>query len=276
MESMRNKDMIKKAIKAAVRPFTEPFRPGNVVMFHLGRSGSTVLAELLKQHSRIFWGSELYNRIFLQWERKNDGKEVVEELTEDPVLYLQNDMKRAYHRYYGFEIKPFHFKLIGHTPGSYLNVLEQNKFEHFIILNRKNRMRKIISSTIAHSDKSRYHIKSNEKSSIKKIHIDVNHVQIDFDNKPLIDYLTDYDEQMALLDQLLEGKKVLHLTYEDHIQENPRIAYEKSCEFLGLKPQPVEIRLSRTNPFPVREMIENIEEVERVLKGTPYMWMLEE
>lgn len=267
---------MKRIAKAVLRPIAEPFRPGNIVMFHLGRSGSTVLAELLNKHSRIFWGAEVYNRIFLQWARNNNGIEVVEEMTEDPEAYLQKDMKRALHRYYGFEMKPFHFKLIGHTPESYIKVLEQNHFTHFIILNRKNRMRKIISSVIAHSDNKRYHIKSSEKSSIRKIHIDVNHVQIDFDNKPLIDYLIDFDKQMDLLDQILEGKNLLHLSYEDHIQDNPLIAYEKSCEFLGLKPKPVDVGLSRTNPFPIREMIDNIEEVELALKDTPYLWMLEE
>jgi len=265
-----------KLAKSTLNTILSPFRPGNIVMFHLGRSGSTVLAELMVQHQRVFWGSELYNRIFLKWARNNNGKEVIKELTEDPVKYLQEDMKRAYHRYYGLEIKPFHLKLIGYSPEAYLQVLEENNFEHFIILNRKNRMRKIISSVIAHSDQSRYHIKSSEKSSVTKTHIDVNRTEIDFDSKALIEYLKDYDKQMETINQLTKGKKVLHLSYEEHIQNNPIVAYEKCCDFLNLKPKQVKVSLSRTNPYPVREMIENIEEVERVLKDSPYMWMLEE
>ena len=253
-----------------------PFRPGNIFMIHLGRTGSTVLADLLSQHPRIFWGSELYYDIFREWERNNNGREVIEEMTEDPIKYLQDDMKRAFHRYYGFEIKPFHLKLIGYSPESYLQVLEQNDFQYFIILNRKNRMRKVISSMIGHSDKKRYHMQSNEKSSVKKIHIDVNSIQIDFESKSLIEFLEDYDRQMDQFDHLLKGKKVLRLSYEEHIQEDPIVAYKKICEFLDLKPIPVKVRLSRTNPFPVREMIENIDEVESVLKDSPYMWMINE
>src|SRR6516225_3158271 len=35
-------------------------RRGNVVMFHLGRSGSTVLASLLQQNPGVFWDGELF------------------------------------------------------------------------------------------------------------------------------------------------------------------------------------------------------------------------
>ncbi len=33
---------------------------GCVAMFHVGRSGSTVLGDLLDQHPDIFWDSEIY------------------------------------------------------------------------------------------------------------------------------------------------------------------------------------------------------------------------
>ena len=36
-------------------------RRGNLVMFHVGRSGSTVLASLLQQHPDMYWDGELFD-----------------------------------------------------------------------------------------------------------------------------------------------------------------------------------------------------------------------
>lgn len=266
--------MIKKTLKATLSPILSPLRPGNIVMFHLGRSGSTVLADLLDQHPKIYWGAELYNRTFLQWVK--DGKEVVESFTENPVDLLKKDMQLALHRFYGFEMKPFHFKLIDYTPAFYLQMLDKMNYTHYIVLDRRNRMRKIISSIIAHTDKERYHIKSNTSNPRKRVTIDINNVCIDFDSKPLIEYLIDYDKQMNNLIQLLEGRNALYLSYEEHIQNNPEDAYVKTCNFLNIKPRKASISLSKTNPYPLKDMIENFDEVNTYLKGSAYAWMLEE
>ena len=81
---------------------------------------------------------------------------------------------------------------------------------------------------------------------------------------------------MNLLEEQLIDKNVLHLSYEEHIQDNPKEAYLKICEFLQIKPKKVDVRLSRTNPYPLKDIIENMDEVRDYLHGTPYEWMLEE
>lgn len=266
--------MLKRAIKKAMSPILSPFRPGNIVMIHLGRSGSTVLADLLEQHPKIYWGAEIYNRIFRHWVK--EGKEEIESFPYHPIDFLRKDMLLALHRYYGFEIKPFHLKLINLTPESFLQHLDKLNYTHFIVLDRKNRMRKIISSILAHTNKDKYHIKNTKDSSKKAINIDVQNVCIDFECKPLIEFLTDYDKQMNTFRQLLDGKKILYLSYEEHIQDDPTNAYIQTCDFLNIKPRKVNVRLSRTNPFPVKDMIENFDEVSQHLKGSPFEWMLKE
>ena len=37
------------------------WRPSNVASFHLGRSGSRLLGDLLKQHPRVVWEGELFS-----------------------------------------------------------------------------------------------------------------------------------------------------------------------------------------------------------------------
>ncbi|MCA9917728.1 MAG: hypothetical protein KC445_07245 [Anaerolineales bacterium] len=46
-----------------------------VVMFHIGRSGSTVLADMLNQRNDLKWGNELYLPIFLRWKAQQGRDE---------------------------------------------------------------------------------------------------------------------------------------------------------------------------------------------------------
>lgn len=268
--------MIKRLARKVLNPLLSQLRPGNVVMFHIGRCGSTVVGQLLCQHPRIHWASELYIPFFMEWQRKNAGIETVGEMPQDAVDFLRRNMQLALHRFYGFEIKPFHFRLIGFSPESFLHHVDSLGFTHFILLDRKNRLRKIISSIIAHQNEAEYHIETKTKARLTRVHINIHDVRIDFDAKPLVDYLSDYDRQIHTLEALLEGRRSLRLTYEQDVQADPRRAYSRICEFLGLQPKNVSVRLSRTNPFPVRDMVENIEEMREALCGTPYEWMLDD
>ena len=74
----------------------------------------------------------------------------------------------------------------------------------------------------------------------------------------------------------LEGSPVLNLTYEDHIVPTPSNAYRKTCEFAGVDAQSASIRTGLVNPFPLKEIITNFEEVEGHLGGSRFEWMLVE
>lgn len=266
--------MIKKTAKSILRPILTPLRPGNIVMFHIGRCGSTALATMLRQHREMFWVSEYYESFFREWRKENEGEEIVGKMPDDAVELLKRSMGNALHRYYGFEIKPFHLRLIEYSMESYFEKLQELGFSHYIILDRKNRLRKIVSSVLAHSDRTKYHQDSKTGAKLKQAHIDVNSVKIDYDDKPLLSFLSDYDSQLSSLNKMIGDKNSLNLTYEEDIQEDPLIGYRRICDFVGLRPKDISARISRTNPFPVRDMIENFEEVENVLKGTSYEWML--
>lgn len=264
--------MIKQLAKDILAPVLAPFRPCNVVMFHIGRCGSTVVSSLLEQHPRIHWADELYEPIFGQWRMNNAGVETVGEMPADAIDILRKSSRQALHRAYGFEMKPYHFRLIRYAQEDFLRYLEDMGFTHYIILDRKNRLRKIISSIVAHQNSSYHHGKS--KVRLKSVYVNPDKVDIDFDSKSLLDYLRDYDKQFSELELALQSKRLLKLTYEDDIQENPEIAYSRICEFMGVERKHVSVNLSKTNPFPVRDMIENIGEVEQVLNDTAFEWML--
>ncbi len=268
--------MTKELAKNLLRPILNPLRPGNIVMFHIGRCGSTVLASLLDQHNNVMWASEFYVPIFRDWERRNGGKEIAGDMPADAIVLLKEHMRKALHRYYGFEIKPFHLRLIGYHMDSFINHLEEMEFSHYIILDRRNRLKKIISSVIAHQDRLRYHQNKEARPRLKQVNLDVDRVGIDYECKPLLSFLADYDDQVSSLEEKLEKKNLLNLVYEDDVQDDPRVGYRKICDFLSITAKEVQVDLSRTNPFPVRDMIQNYDEVEATLGGTKYEWMLNE
>lgn len=245
-------------------------------MIHHGRCGSTVLASLLKQNPKIHWANELYMPVFMGWQLRNNGVEVVGEMVGDPIRILKRSMTGALNKYYGFEVKPFHLKHIGYTTKDYVEKLESLSFDHFIILERKNKLRSIVSSIIAHQHENMYHLDTNEKPKVKKAYVDIDEVRVDFNAQPLIKYLEEYEEQMQHLRELLKEKNLLVLTYEEDIQSDPVDAYSKICVFLNLKCSDVLINYGKTNPYPLREMIENFDEVQSELKGTSFEWMLYE
>ena len=64
--------------------------------------------------------------------------------------------------------------------------------------------------------------------------MNVDHIVIDFDSKPLLTFLEDYDNQVLSVAKMLEQKNCLTLTYEDDIQEDPRVGYRKICGHIGI------------------------------------------
>ncbi|MBF2096951.1 MAG: hypothetical protein IGQ88_01045 [Gloeomargaritaceae cyanobacterium C42_A2020_066] len=249
------------------------FRPANVAMFHIGRCGSTVVGQLLQQHSQIYWGKEIYEPLF---QKLRSAGRNPSELGENPkyaLKLLREQMLAAGRRIYGVEIKPFHLTLLGYSPESFIHQLHILGFTHYIILDRRNRLRKILSSLKAQTS-GKYHVRSGHQAGVMKIRVGVESVTIDYASKPLLELLAGYEEQMATLRKLLDGEKRLDLSYEDHVEHDPKIAYQYICGFLGVKPEDPIIKLSKTNPFTPSESIENLDEVSAALKGTPYEWML--
>jgi hypothetical protein len=269
--------VFRRLAKPALQPVLNRLRPGNVVMIHIGRCGSRVVADLLDQHSRIYWARELYEPVFKKWRKGNPGAHPAGKVRGDAIQLLRNSMQKALHRYYGFELKPFHLRLLDMAPPAFLQLLDALGFTHFILLDRKNRLRKIVSSIIAHQKGNPYHVSEGRTASKARTFINTSDVRIDYDSKPLLDYLADYDERMDEWERLLAAgrRAVLRLSYEQDIEDDPAVAGRRIFEFLGVRDPGLPVRYRRTNPFPLRELIVNFDEVRALLRGTRYEWMLD-
>ena len=56
--------------------------------------------------------------------------------------------------------------------------------------------------------------------------------------------------------------------------ENPRVAYGKVCDFLGVADESPAIAMRRMNPFGYEDVVMKFEEVKAALMDTQYSWML--
>jgi len=234
-----------------------------IAMIHHGRCGSQVLGDLLDQHSRICWEGELFEPLS-------------HKLPKRPMPHLRQRLRACKKAMYGFETKHYHPDLMGVEWPDYIAGLEDLGFRKFIIQRRANLLRTFVSALVGKAKGHVYHLPAGKTASLQKLTLDPQAVY--FDDKPvrLLDALEFTADRMELARRLLAGHDILCLTYEEDIAEDPSRAYRRACDFLGVEPEPVEIKYGRTTPFPLRDVIENFDEVKAALAGTEFEWMAEE
>ncbi len=250
-----------------------PSRPGSVAMLHTGRNGSTVLANLLRQHPALLWDGELFEKL-----QKGQLQELA--WTRDPFVVLRNRMRHAAPRIYGFETKAHRLqhlspKVVGLPTEAYVARLHALGFSRFIVLRRRNYLRQAVSAAVGRAAKRR-HIYHGEERALTQIHLDIERTVLSNGQLPLLDRFREFDALYAELGALLAPEATLELEYESHIEADPGVAYGMVCVFLGLPARAATTRLVKTNPYPLREIVLNHDEVARVLRDTPYAWMLDE
>lgn len=240
-------------------------RPGgrNIVVFHAGRSGSQVLAGLLAQHPDIFWDNELFWAARLRTYRDIYGDAF------DPMEIIRLAPFKTRKPWYGWEMKPNHFRLAELDRAACIEQLKVMGYDRFIVLRRKSLLRQFLSMRLLKSqeDRSRTHVRADD---------DVQRRQIDIDTLAFLNFARVQEEDFNDLAHDLAGEQVLQLTYEDHIEQDPRNAQRRVCDFMGVAPHEARVTLRRGNPFPLREIIRNYDEVASDLSGTAYAYMLEQ
>jgi hypothetical protein len=248
-----------------------PWRRGVVAMFHVGRSGSTVLGSMLGQNPRVRWEGEIYEYHLLKLDR---WSVIPAPGCLDAERILLNRLHVAGNRFYGFEVKPFHLHMAGMGIERFVHRAQDIPIDHYIVLERKNHLRVIVSSLIAHA-KSVWFITNGKQPRLQQIALDPDGVEIDRSCRPLVELLNLYEQNFRDLRHALQGKDCLELTYEEDLAEDPTVGYRKVCDYLGIEDAPSRIKFSRTNPWRLSEILTNYDEVKSALQQTPYAWMLE-
>ena len=242
-----------------------------IVVIHLGRCGSTVLAELLGQHSQITWHGEIFEPMIKEVTER-EGRDC--RLEGDPVKLAVEKIEAADTRFSGLEVKPFHFDAFGISSVAFIDGMRQAGVDRFVVLDRRNRLRKVVSSRIA-ARSGIWHVKANRVRRGRPIALPVEEILIDRRKAPLKQLLERYDREFAEVRRLV-APDYLDLVYETDVQKDPKVAYRRLLGYLGLEEEPVEVTLGRTTTAPLKGLLKNYDEVAAHLAGSGFEWMLSE
>jgi len=253
-------------------PLLSRWRPGSLALFHTGRCGSTVLTDLISQHPEVHWDGETYGRVVAGI--KADGLNR-NEVTFDPVDYVAARMKRSGRSWFGYDLKFSHVTEFGMSIEQYIDGIEQVGVSKIIALRRRNYLRQVISACNG-GRRGHFHLMQGQsRELLPPLELEPHELTVDLYNGSLLEHFRRWDDLYSLLDQLA-GTTALSLTYEDHIEHDPAVAFELVTEFLGLKPFKPTIRLQRSNPEPVSALLANYDEIHHYLASSSYAWMTED
>ena len=113
-------------------------------MLHHGRSGSTVLAKMLSQHSDVQWDDEYFH---LLSERLIPNVETHKKWS-DPLKGLQRRVDSCRGSVYGFETKFKHIwepHVLKLSTEEFFQAMDQIGIDHWIVLKRSNYLRMMLS-----------------------------------------------------------------------------------------------------------------------------------
>ena len=232
-------------------------------MLHLGRSGSTVVGDLMNQHPNVHWDGEIYQHALSTGVAS----------TIDPLVHFHRRMARAGPHLWCGEVKLQHLVQLGLQPEKFLQETDELGAS-IVILERRNYLRKIISSAVVRQT-SRFHLPAGQRLRLAPIEVDVNRFIHQGVARPLVEHLHAIQQDYETLRQLTAGRKVLFLTYEEHVEKDPTVAYREICRFAGLPGHEVKVRLAKVNTYALERLIANYEQLREHLCGTSFAWMLD-
>lgn len=245
-------------------------RPGVVAMLHVGRCGSTVLANLLAQHPKIYWDGKLHRKAHMLY-----GPAVRDFDTAD---WTRRQFSISGGRYYGFEFKILQDQypaILGTTTGDFLRDCAAIGVTHYILLVRRNTLRHVVSH-YASRNRGSWHASQAGTTRRQDFDLDISDITTgSAPGRPLLAYLQEVDDAHAAVRAQLQGRNLLEIEYEADINDQgAQHAYETTCAFLDLAPTPAEVRNVKVNPFPLRDVLRNYDAVATALAGTKFDWML--
>lgn len=218
----------------------------------LGRTGSTHLVSLLDSHPDI----RCFGELFTQHEGTLDEAFVTSPI-DDPVEYVAQLTAPLHERAVGFKLP---LNSIRAHPEA-LRVVEDDGVR-VVRLRRLNLLALLASRRLLATTRVP-----------QSTHGDYGDATVVIDPQQALSVFKLTDEHERYLDGLADGKPVFQITYED-------LAAGRSLDdlqsFLGVDPVPLRSMFKRVRSRSLAETIENWEEVEAALRGTPYARFLED
>lgn len=231
------------------------FPENKFVIYTRGRTGSTVLTDLINCHPDIFCDVEIFNFIY------SNNKVAF------PLKYIDSCSKRAsiYGKtVYGFKVKISQLS-IEHKYSDYEQILSElnRKNWKFIYLKRENYLRHKLSNLLI-TETNVYHLKENDEPYKKKIKVDCD----------LLMKAIKFGEEVEMLEKRsLKNIPYLEIIYEKDLfdKSNHQETANRIFEYLGLKTCNVYTDYKKVTPDNLEDSILNFEELYNYFKNTEYI-----
>lgn len=252
-------------------------KPGRICLVHTGRTGSTVLANMLRVHPELYWDDETLGRRTRWFMSEHPNAYLGPRPAQSPVGEVARRFWRASGSRFGFEVKPMHLMAFGLTdlPASD-RFFDRLGVTHRIGLVRRNLLRRLISSERFAVQGLTHHKKTASSGPRKPFELSLDGVH-SYAGRPLtLEEALREAQAAAEVVPTLCGPDTLQLVYEDDIQDDPRVAYHKVIEHLGLTSTEPEVSLRRTNVGSLDDIVSNADAIRSRLRGTEWAWMCED
>ncbi|WP_299964521.1 hypothetical protein [uncultured Roseobacter sp.] len=244
-------------------------RPGVVLMLHVGRCGSTVLANLLGQNPDVYWDGKLPRK----------AKQLYGDSVRkfDYAAWTKAQFAISGDRFYGFEFKILadqYPAVFGTNTAEFLSACQRIGVTHYILLTRRNTLRHVVSH-YASKSRGNWHAGAGETVKKKEFTLDIDGITTGgAPGRPIVEYLQEVETAHDQVRSLLADQPFLEIEYERDIDAGgAEQAYGQICSFLGIEPGEVHIQNRKMNPFPLDTVLINYGEVAEALAGTKFAWM---
>lgn len=234
---------------------TAPF-----ALVNFGRSGSTVIGDMLHQCPGLDWGYELFN------------PQVAQTGSSKGYELLRRRLSSARTKRFGFEAVVEQVTALGMTAPAFIERASADGVGAWVLLTRRNLLRQHVSIMLAEQS-GRYHEQRTDfwrPTERRKLQLDVAKGAGDW----LVNYFRQRESDVAAVREAFKGRQAVELVYEDDVESDPRAAIAKLTPFLRLPDYDPVVRYLPVEPYTLSETIENFAEVASVLEKTEFAWML--
>jgi len=259
-----------------------------IPIFFSGRSGSTVLFQLLDQHPNITCLNEIFNDGKCQDENLDlNYNTFIYKMNQHNLSSYKNNLKYII---FEFSYNDMMLFLKNNEEIDWRNVCSffNKNFSKVITLRRKNILKQIVSFDKAHQTNI-WHTNKERNNSPFNFDIRMNNHLYDYNNFFILDdfkahdkdfYLKDFifnfsQEQELIFSTMTNNfKNILELFYENHIEENPIISANLITDYLNLpRYENYEISLIKISKG-LENDLENYAEIHDHLKNSSFEWMV--